>query len=496
MIASAEPLGRLHAAWTLEGHQQFGVDVALRLMSDPDPGVRENAVRLAERWAADGPVAELMTRLADDPDEHVRWQVALAIGARDNDSILEPLAKIAKAKIEDRWTRLAVATSVPTRAGKLLARIDDPVFSRELAAIVGSRKDKDEVAMVVRDIAQAEPRRQSVVLTGLAEGMNRRSTKLGDFLGSLPEAETAKTILAKGALVAADAGRPLPERLDAIRLLIHVPWDAAAPALSALLAEDQPQEIRIAAVGAHSAHGRGEVSAILMRAWKKALPALRREILEAMSRRPERVSALLDEIDGGRMTPGELGPSLLRQLQNYGDAGIKERAKKLIAGHLPEERQKIIDRYKESLGKTGDPKKGRDIFKATCAPCHRIAEIGTLVGPDISDTLTKAPEQLLVDILDPSRVIDNNYVNYVVRTKAGAVVSGFIASQTASSLTLRRGEGQEDVVLRQDIEEIKSSGVSLMPEGLEKNVTVDGMSDLIAFLKGWRFIDAPEREKR
>jgi putative heme-binding domain-containing protein len=465
-------------------------------MSDPDPGVRENAVRLAERWAADGPVAELMTRLADDPDEPVRWLVALSIGARDNDSILEPLAKIAKAKIDDRWTRLAVATSVPTRAGKLLARIDDPVFSRELAAIVGSRKDKDEVAMVVRNIAQADPRRQSVVLTGLAEGMNRRSTKLGDFLGSLPEAETAKTILAKGALVAADAGRPLPERLDAIRLLIHVPWDAAAPALSALLAEDQPQEIRIAAVGALSAHGRGEVSAILMSAWKKALPALRREILEAMSRRPERVSALLDEIDGGRMTPGELGPSLLRQLQNYGDAGIKERAKKLIAGQLPEERQKIIDRYKESLGKTGDPKKGRDIFKATCAPCHRIAEIGTLVGPDISDTLTKAPEQLLVDILDPSRVIDNNYVNYVVRTKAGAVVSGFIASQTASSLTLRRGEGQEDVVLRQDIEEMKSSGVSLMPEGLEKNITIDGMADLIAFLKGWRFIDAPERRQR
>jgi putative heme-binding domain-containing protein len=76
------------------------------------------------------------------------------------------------------------------------------------------------------------------------------------------------------------------------------------------------------------------------------------------------------------------------------------------------------------------------------------------------------------------------------------VVSGFIASQTASSLTLRRGEGQEDVVLRQDIEEMKSSGVSLMPEGLEKNITIDGMADLIAFLKGWRFIDAPERRQR
>jgi putative heme-binding domain-containing protein len=455
--------------------------------------VRENAVRLAERWAAEGPVAEQLARMADDPDEHVRWQVALSIGARDDDSILGPLAKIANSKLDDKWTRLAVATSVPTRAGKLLARIQDPVFCRELAAIVGSRKDKDEVALVIRDVARSEARRQSTILTGLAEGMNRRSTKLGDFLGSLPEAETARTILAKAGSVAAESARPLPERIDAIRLLVHVPWDAAAPALTALLAEDQPQEVRIAAVAALSSHGRPEVAGLLLGAWKKALPALRREILEAMSRRPDRVSALLDEIEAKRMTPGELGQSLLRQLQNYGDAAIKERAKRLIASNLPEDRQKVLDRYKEALGKTGDAKRGRELFRANCAACHKILDIGTQVGPDISDTLTKAPEQLLTDILDPSRVIDNNYVNYVVKTKGGAVLSGFIASQTASSLTLRRGQGQEDVVLRQDIEEMKSSGVSLMPDGLEKNVSVEGMADLLAFLKGWRFIDAPER---
>jgi len=168
LISNPDPLARLHAAWTLEGQQQFGVDVALLLLVDPSPGVRENAVRLAERWAAEGPVAEQLARMAEDPDEHVRWQVALSIGARDNDDILGPLAKIANAKIEDKWTRLAVATSVPTRAGKLLSRIQDPFFSRELAAIVGSRKDKDEVAMVIRDVAASDARRQATVMTGLA----------------------------------------------------------------------------------------------------------------------------------------------------------------------------------------------------------------------------------------------------------------------------------------------------------------------------------------
>src|SRR5262245_19954282 len=320
--------------------------------------------------------------------------------------------------------------------------------------------------------------------------MARRGTKLGEFLGSLPE------VLQQAGAVAADVSRPLPERLDAVKLLVHLPWDAASPTLGAMLDEAQPQEIWIAAVSALSTHGRPEVPSMLLKHWKKALPALKREILEAMGRRPERIQALLDEIEADRMMPGELGAALLKTVLNHSDAAIRDRAKKVVQNKMPEERQMIIDRYKPALSMAGDPKKGRDLFKTHCAACHKIAGVGVLVGPDISDAMSKAPEQLLVDILDPSRVIDNNYANFIVKKKSGTVLTGYISAQTASSLTLRRGEGQEDVVLREDIEEMKSSGVSLMPEGLEKNIPVEGMADLIAFLKGWRFIDAPEREKR
>ena len=121
--------------------------------------------------------------------------------------------------------------------------------------------------------------------------------KLGEFLGALPE------VVSQAAGIAKDGGRPLPERLDAVRLLVHVPWTAAAPTLGALLADDQPQEVRIAAVAALSTHGRPEVPGMLMTSWKKALPALRREILEAMGRRPERIQALLDEIEADRWRP-------------------------------------------------------------------------------------------------------------------------------------------------------------------------------------------------
>src|SRR6185295_6884648 len=142
LAASGSPLGRLHAAWALEGQQDLDIDLALRLLTDPVAGVRENGVRLIERWAGQNAVNEQLIRLADDPDSQVRWQTALTLGAWDSDEILAPLAKIANAALDDRWTRLAVASAVPTRAGKLLARIQDPLLCRELAAIVGSRRDK------------------------------------------------------------------------------------------------------------------------------------------------------------------------------------------------------------------------------------------------------------------------------------------------------------------------------------------------------------------
>ena len=135
----------------------------------------------------------------------------------------------------------------------------------------------------------------------------------------------------------------------------------------------------------------------------------------------------------------------------------------------------------------GDPLKGKLVFQKNCATCHKVAGLGVDVGPDISDTRTKTPEGLLVDILMPNAAIDNNYVNYQVTLKDGRVLTGMIASETGTSLTLKRAENQTETVLRADVDEIVSTGQSLMLEGLEKGISVAEMADLLAFLKNWRY---------
>jgi putative heme-binding domain-containing protein len=88
-----------------------------------------------------------------------------------------------------------------------------------------------------------------------------------------------------------------------------------------------------------------------------------------------------------------------------------------------------------------------------------------------------------VDILDPSREVDPRYITYVVSTRSGRILSGIIAAETASSITLRRAEKAEDTLLRSQIEEIQATAKSLMPENLEMQLSKQDMADLIAYLQ-------------
>jgi putative heme-binding domain-containing protein len=216
---------------------------------------------------------------------------------------------------------------------------------------------------------------------------------------------------------------------------------------------------------------------------------VRREVLEALCRDPLRVNVLLDEVEAKRVKPGDIDAFRVRQLLTHGNPGIRERAQRLLRDSLPADRKKVLDQYQISLALDGDPGRGREVFKKNCATCHRVAGIGIDVGPDIADTRTKTESALLVDILNPNQAIDNNYINYLVATKSGRTLTGLLVAETASSLTLKRAEGQTDVVLRQDVESIESTGLSLMPDGLEKTISVQEMADLLRFLKNWRYLD-------
>jgi putative heme-binding domain-containing protein len=161
---------------------------------------------------------------------------------------------------------------------------------------------------------------------------------------------------------------------------------------------------------------------------------------------------------------------------------LRQRAKQLAAKLQLGRRQDVLDAYKTALTLPGDAARGKQHFQKICAACHRLENFGQEIAPNLATVQNRGAEAILLNVLDPNREVNPQYVNYVLITTEGKSITGMIAAETATSVTLKRAENQTDTVLRINIEELRSTGVSLMPEGIEKQLDQQAMADVIAYL--------------
>jgi putative heme-binding domain-containing protein len=506
------PHAKILAAWMLERQGKLSNAQAKRMWQDEHARVREHALRISEyqmvkdlvQFHKDPLHFQRMRGLARDTDARVRFQLVLSLAESGVVGGAGPtLGDMVLKSGRDRWTLLAAHCSAPTDIWMLLNALTNapegqasPEMIRDTSILFAAHKENMRLLLHSFQFAKKNESVKWATLAGFAEGLERRGKTLLTASSELKSKNQRQrymdevlTMIAEARKHVQDAKKPLGHRLLTLRIVSHAPWPTAKTALVPLVEKETNIELRIAALRALASQQDKEVATLLMKLWPGATPSVRREILEAMLRQPARVTILLDEIESKRMKASELDPLRTRQLLGNKNAAIRDRARKLLASNLPADRAKVLAQYQAALTMKGDAKRGRDIFKKECAICHRVAGIGIDVGPDIADTRTKTLGAMLNDILAPNSAIDANYVNYVVSTKDGRILTGLLTAESASSITLVRAEKQMDVVLRKDIDEIASTGVSLMPEGFETKISVPQMADLLRFLKDWRYLD-------
>jgi putative heme-binding domain-containing protein len=147
------------------------------------------------------------------------------------------------------------------------------------------------------------------------------------------------------------------------------------------------------------------------------------------------------------------------------------------------DRHELLKEYEAVVRLAGDPAKGIALYRQNCAACHRLKGEGTEIGPDLAGLADKPVATLLVAILDPNQAVEARYINYNAATRSGRELSGIISAETPNSITLRAVGGAEEVILRNELAELKSSGLSLMPEGFEKAFQPQDLADLIAAIR-------------
>ena len=177
----------------------------------------------------------------------------------------------------------------------------------------------------------------------------------------------------------------------------------------------------------------------------------------------------------------------LQQLRGFQDADIKTRVDALWAtdteqlnksGQIAHYKQKMTPRYR----KQGHPLAGRLCFENTCAKCHSLFGEGGNVGPDLTGSGRKNRDYLLSNLVDPSAVIDPAYCLTHILTHDGQLLSGFLVRQGATFATLQTQNAQIRLRMK-DIDEIYTSGKSMMPDGMLQNYSDEQVRDLLVYLR-------------
>ncbi|WP_373652358.1 PVC-type heme-binding CxxCH protein [Schlesneria sp. DSM 10557] len=478
-----------------------------------DPRVREQVVSAIGDRLEELLPEEIIQLTTEETDDRVRFRLALDLsgGVEQQPNRRKALVRLLDRGAEDPWLRAAIGTTFSEPPQALLLELLDhwmtlpqppkggaelteqlcevagaqiePVQSR---AILGKLMDftREKAAEGGLDLAAAG-------VQGLGRGLLRRGVGFPALRADLTEGEKAgfRDFMAAIQRIAQDPNGPEARRLMAIRTMAYGEGAELVSALMELALSGTEVPVRLAAIDVLATMPDRSISDEMMAAFDSQTPSIRRAILDLMLAQEGRTEQLLGLLEREELKLSELDPTRQDRLTRHRNKDLSSRAARIFSSAIAPDRAAVIATYQPVLEMKGDAFKGRAVFEKNCVTCHRVDNMGINVGPDIGDTRDKLPEYLLLNILDPNRAVDANYFSYTLVTNQGKVFTGLIKAETAGSITMRLPEGKEETILRSDVDELRTTGQSLMPVGFEKTISVEQMADLISFLKNWRYLD-------
>jgi putative heme-binding domain-containing protein len=284
-----------------------------------------------------------------------------------------------------------------------------------------------------------------------------------------------------------DAQQAVAARIAALDVLRLAAAEQFAELLPDLLAVHQPPEIRAATLATAGAFESPAVGRAVATELPSLSPEIRSRACQLLASRPAWTGLLLDAIESNRLSPVLLDAAVRQQLTQSVVPEISGRAVRLLGASSRADRTALVAEYARKLPSLeGDVARGREVFRKTCAACHRLEQTGQDVGKNLAAAANQGESGLLQNILDPNREVDARYLAYVLLLQDGRSVSGVISSESASSVTLRTADGQTLTLARDEIDSIRSTTMSLMPENLENDLPPQSMADLLAYLLSQR----------
>jgi putative membrane-bound dehydrogenase-like protein len=518
---TGSPQGRVHALWTLEGLGKLDADLIAKALADSEAGVRENAIVLAEEHLNKTPeLQDSVIKLAADAAPRVRYQAMLTLGNIKTLAAQSARDSLLFGNTEDKWLQIAALSADSNDGIRLFDKAvalggaeskGRTTLFRYLGSVVGERQKSPEIDRFLEKISNAKSPQgawwRNAGLEGLNQGIRLKhgttsargkTLLLGVFekdepsvrraalhtleTAGLPTGAPLNAAVQRASAIAADNKANQDLRADSIGLLALSDRQAHQQLFQSLIDAKQPEIVETAAARAYGRAPGDDVAAYFIKNWRTLTSPVRLEAADAMYMEPSRERMLVKALANGDVQPWTLAFRHKRRLIMDPDPSIRDAARPLLE-QTPKDREAVVKRYEAALDKKGDPAQGEQTFRTICAKCHRLNGYGAEVGPDLATVRNQPKQFLMTNILIPSQNIAQGYESYVVETTKGSNFDGVMGPQTPTTITLRHEDGKEDVIQRQDIKNMYVTNLSAMPADLEKQISVDQMANLLAFLK-------------
>ena len=293
--------------------------------------------------------------------------------------------------------------------------------------------------------------------------------------------------------IVADRQGPLDIRQRALTALVERHVTDLTPVLQALL---EDPSLRAPAIRALAAYNDDSTPRMILSRYATLTESERDDAIATLSARPAWALALLDAVANGSVPRRDLNVTVARQLLALGDEKVRTRLETVWGSVRATSTQKasLIAKYKELLASdqhpSAEPSRGRLVFNRTCLACHKLFDSGGDVGPDLTGSDRANPDYILENVLDPSAAVARDYTVTNIATTDGRLIAGLIREQNDRALTIQTAN-ERIVVPREDIEELKPSTNSMMPEGQLERLTPQEIRDLFSYLAGPKQVEAP-----
>jgi putative membrane-bound dehydrogenase-like protein len=485
---------RLQALATLAALNSLSVDDLVVGLQDPHPGVRRWAVRCSEPWVEQADVRLALADLVEtEEDKQVLLQLACSLGEGSDPKLADLLAQVMASAGDDPWIRAACSSSIrQDTVARLLQKLfvdsQQPV-SNEMGQLVlesaAGWMSTDEFGQLLeawlpQDLSQVsiDPEKTSwwQALVAWQEHDRGLPVPVQDWLDqqrpwARKQLDSGESSIHQQSVAVAILGFGRQQQKEDLERMLNA------------LAATAPTPLRDRALRVVQSLEDVTLAEGMIGRWRQLSPATRQQVTEMMLTRPSWTQALVDALKKGEIATRELGLTAASRLRQVRDEKLRVQVEELLSQVTESQRGEVIARYLKEMPASGDPVQGRGLFQQQCASCHRVANLGEQLGPDLAALTDKTTPSLVTAILDPNRAIEDKYLQYVALTEDGLQIAGVIVEESSASVTLAAADGKQHQIRRADLSDLVSTQQSLMPEGLERELKPQQLTDLIAFLR-------------